>query len=305
MWQPPIELLHLAGGRFAAAAMVAERARQLRAGALPAVGTGTTHPVTAALEELMRGKLKLGIPPTDLGLCESWWPATNGEGGSGPMSGGSVNLPAVRTVATAAPPPAAPPRTARSPSVRGMRAGLTLWVVLAVAGWGAAGVAGYIGVRAYLATSRLAVLSGLTPVQGPGVEVMMADGDRVVRAREKPSVVLVQDGDVILLNMMLWYGGAKAVAINGERLTAQSTITSSGPTLVINARRMVGPFQVLAIGDPEVLTGVLEARGGFADRMRQAGLRVDIVPRETLTVPAANPDRSAPSPPPSPEAVAP
>ena len=237
-------------------------------------------------EGLMRGRLKPGDPPIDASLCESWWPAQNGGGNSGAQ---------VARGEEAVVQPALAPRS-RVPRAR---AGVALWVLLAVAGWGLAGV-GLVGaVRAHLAASRLAALGGLTPVEGSGVEVMIADGDRVVRAHENPRVVLVQDGDLVFLNMMLWYGGAVAVAINGERITAQSTITSSGPTLLINGRRVVGPFQVLALGDPEVLRGVLEARGGVVDRMRGAGLRVDIVTRAGLTVPAATPggQTRSPSPP--------
>jgi len=238
----------------------------------------------------MRGRLKPGDPPKDASLCESWWPASNGGGNSGALGTKKVEPSVVKAEGAVLPEPA--PRS-RAP---GARAGVALWVLLAVAGWGLAGV-GLVGaVRAHLAASRFAVLGGLTPVEGSGVEVMIADGDRVVRAHETPRVVLVQDGDLVFLNMMLWYGGASAVAINRERITAQSTITSSGPTLLINGRRVVGPFQVLALGDPEVLRGVLEARGGVVDRMRGAGLRVDVVTRESLTVPAATPGGQTRSP---------
>ena len=185
--------------------------------------------------------------------------------------------------------PAARTRTSLWPWVRGTRASLAVWVVLAVAGWGAAGVGVVAAMRAYQGTWQLAALAGLTPVQGPGIEVVVSDGERKLRPKENPSVVLVQEGDLIFLNMMLWYGGARGVAINGERVTAQTTITSSGPTLLINGRRVVGPFHVVAIGDPDVLRSTLEARGGFMDRMLQAGLGVEIATDENLTVPARTP----------------
>ncbi len=212
----------------------------------------------------------------------------------------SADRPEVRDAVTSA-----LPRTARRSRTRRTRAGLTLWVLLAVAGWAVGGAAVVAAVRVHQESERLATLGGLTPVEGPGVEVVVADAEQVQRARGAPGVVLVQDGDLIFLNMMLWYGGARAVAINGERITAQSTITSSGPTLMINGRRMVGPFQVLAVGDPDVLRGVLEARRGFVDRMRDAGLKVDIVARDSLIVPAAVPGGRTWSPPPVPETAGP
>lgn len=213
----------------------------------------------------------------------------------------TVVAPDVRAAVTAVR-PRKPPR-ARARTARASRAGLTLWVLVALAGWGAAGAGVAAVMRAHQASSHLAALSGLTAVQGAGIEVVVTDS--VARGRGSPSVVLVQDGDLVFLNMMLWYAGARAVAINGERITAQSTITSSGPTVMINGRRMVGPFQVLAVGDPDVLRGVLEARRGVVDRMRDAGLRVDIVTRGILTVPAATPRARPRLPAPIPETAGP
>ncbi|GEM_PF-2784297 len=63
MRQPPIEILvERAGSRYAAAAIAADRARQLSAGALPAVGTVATNPLTVALEELAAGRLRVETP---------------------------------------------------------------------------------------------------------------------------------------------------------------------------------------------------------------------------------------------------
>lgn len=284
MWHPPVELLIRAGNRYAAVAMVAARARQLRAGAFSEVAARSTHPVTVALEELTSGRLILEAPSGDGGQAEAWGPAATNGGGTDPMS--------VRRVVTQVIPAAATVARTRTwlwPWVRGMPASMAVWVVLAMVGWVAAGVGVVVAVRAYQGTWQLAALAGLTPVHGQGIEVVVSDGERRLRPKENPSVVLVQEGDLIFLNMMLWYGGARGVAINGERITAESTITSSGPTLLINGRRVVGPFHVLAIGDPDVLRGTLEARGGFMDRMLQAGLGVAIATEENLTVPARTP----------------
>lgn len=171
------------------------------------------------------------------------------------------------------------------PSFERVRVGAAVWILLAVAGWATAAAVAVVAVHADRAARRLAIEAGLTPVTGPGVEIVLSDATRHLRPGENPSVALVQDSDVVFLNMMLWYGGARAVAINGQRITAQSTITSSGPTILIDHRRIVGPFHVVAVGDPRVLGGVLETRGGFIERMRESGLGVRIVTRSTVTVP--------------------
>jgi uncharacterized protein YlxW (UPF0749 family) len=170
-----------------------------------------------------------------------------------------------------------------------LRPAVAPWLLLAVLGWGVAGAATFGAVHEYQMASRLSALAGLTPVSGPGIEVVLSDATRALPAGEDPNAALVQDSDLFFLTMMLWYGGARAVAINGQRVTAQSTITSSGPVILLDGHRLVGPFHVTAVGDPEVLRGVLEARAGFAERMRASGLGVEIDARPHLVVPARAP----------------
>lgn len=174
------------------------------------------------------------------------------------------------------------------PSAEKLRIGAAVWILLAVVGWAAAGVAAIVAVRTHQAAGKWAAVAGLAPVTGPGIQIALTDATRALPPGENPSMALIQDSDLVFLNMMLWYGGARAVAINGERITAQSTITSSGPTLIINRRRVVGPFTVVAIGDPQVLRGVLETRGGFVDRMRESGLGVAMTSRPDLVVQASD-----------------
>jgi len=160
-------------------------------------------------------------------------------------------------------------------------------MVLAVAGWVAAGFAGASALWAHQETARIAVLAGLTPVSGPGIEVTLSDSTRALAPAENPSEALVQDSDLLLLEMMLWYGGARAVAVNGVRITAETSIISSGPTVVVDGHRMVAPFRVSAVGDQRLLQGVLQTRGGFLDRLRDSGLGVQVTARSYVAVPAA------------------
>ena len=170
---------------------------------------------------------------------------------------------------------------------------MTAWILLAAAGWGVAAAGVSVAVHDQERAARYAALAGFTPVSGAGVDVTLTDSTRAIRPGDNPSTALVQDSDLTFLVMMLWYGGARAIAINGERMTTLTTITSSGPTLLINGRRLVGPFEVVAVGDPTVLRGVLETRGGFADRMRETGLGVRISAHPAVRVPAG---RDAPPP---------
>ena len=63
MLQPPIEdVVERAGSRYAATVMVARRANQLAAGALPRVGTEAMNRITVAMPELAQGRLRAEVP---------------------------------------------------------------------------------------------------------------------------------------------------------------------------------------------------------------------------------------------------
>lgn len=172
---------------------------------------------------------------------------------------------------------------------------VSVGLALAIVGWSIAGLVVIDDAHQRRVAHHLAATAGLTAVRGSGVEIVLTDARSASSASSDPSAGLVQDGDLILLNLMLWYGGAQAVAINGERITAQSTIVSSGPTLLVNGRRMVGPFYITAIGDPTVLRGALETRGGALYNMRQAGLGAKITLKRALIVPAGGGQRVPPN----------
>jgi uncharacterized protein YlxW (UPF0749 family) len=160
------------------------------------------------------------------------------------------------------------------------------WMLLAVTAWAVASTAVFAAVAEHRRAERLAAFAGLTGVRGRGVEILLVDARSPSRAPRNEA--LVTDGDLIFLNMLLWYGGTRAVAINDERVTAQTSITSSGPVILINGRRIAAPFRITAIGDPGTLRAVL-TQGGLLEQMRRAGITARISERAALEVPAWRP----------------
>mgnify|MGYP006206322601 CR=1 FL=1 len=77
--------------------------------------------------------------------------------------------------------------------------------------------------------------------------------------RRLPAAELVRD-DLVLLEAnplqdianALWSAGAEAVAINGQRLTATSTIRAAGGAILVGFRPVTGPYEVSAIGPAEM-----------------------------------------------------
>lgn len=92
----------------------------------------------------------------------------------------------------------------------------------------------------------LRLATGYSAVAGPGVRFVVDDGedggDSVVVARDLRQLVTG-----------LWEVGAEAISINGLRLTALSSITTSGTAITVNQRSLAPPYVVSAIGDTRSL----------------------------------------------------
>jgi uncharacterized protein YlxW (UPF0749 family) len=90
------------------------------------------------------------------------------------------------------------------------------------------------------------------PVSGGnlGVSAGMADGEAA------PPLLI--DGDLHWLVNELLVNGAKAVAINGHRLTATSAIRNVGPNIQVNTKVIRPPYVIKALGDPDTLISGLK-----------------------------------------------
>ena len=97
-----------------------------------------------------------------------------------------------------------------------------------------------------LEEARLA--SGLMPLQGPGVVIEISDSKRVIPDGENPANYIVLVDDLRDIVVSLWASGADAIAINGERLVATSSIYGVGASILVNTAFLSPPFRVEAIG---------------------------------------------------------
>ncbi|MGZ8718917.1 MAG: DUF881 domain-containing protein [Aeromicrobium sp.] len=130
----------------------------------------------------------------------------------------------------------------------------------------------------------LQVTTGDVGASGPGIVVVAdnstknnTDGD-------------VTDIDLQILVNGLWYAGAEAISINGNRLTTLSSIRRAGQAITVNFRSIGPPYRVIALGNEETLADRLSENSGgqyWAERARTAGLRYDVQNEAQLSVPAA------------------
>jgi uncharacterized protein YlxW (UPF0749 family) len=128
--------------------------------------------------------------------------------------------------------------------------------------------------------------SGAISVSGPGVRVTLDDAPQTKGASRNR----VLDRDLQATVNALWAAGAEAVAINGERLTAQSAIRQAGDAILVDFSPLAPPYQVDAIGDPvplETAFASSPAAGRLRSYTQLYGLRFDYSRQSALRLPAA------------------
>ncbi len=130
--------------------------------------------------------------------------------------------------------------------------------------------------------------AGLTPVVGPGVVAEIADSKRPVPPGEDPARYLVLVDDLRDLVAALWAAGAEAIAINGERLTARTSVSGAGASILINVTPYSPPYRIEAIGPPGLLDRYL-SDPTFAivnQRIDAYGLEFATVAQDEVHLPA-------------------
>lgn len=103
---------------------------------------------------------------------------------------------------------------------------------------------------------RLEALSGSGAVTGPGVVVIVDDGDTGERQAR------VVDADLRQLVNQLWHSGAEAIAVNGHRLSSRTAIRSAGDAITVDYRSLTRPYRVEAIGDADAMVTRFPASAG-------------------------------------------
>jgi uncharacterized protein YlxW (UPF0749 family) len=132
---------------------------------------------------------------------------------------------------------------------------------------------------------RLGVVTGATPVTGPGVKVVVDDAPGAAGDKQR-----VLDEDLQKLVNALWASGAEAISINGQRLSNLSAIRFAGSAITVNFVSLSRPYTVLAVGDPDTMPArFVDTEHGrdWLDLHAVYGLELDMTAEESLRLPAA------------------
>lgn len=132
---------------------------------------------------------------------------------------------------------------------------------------------------------KLRTLGGLTSLTGPGIILTLDDSKLKGKDDVETDMYLIHYEDLLLVVNELFAAGAEAVSINGQRLISTSEIRCAGPTILVNSTRVSPPFEILALGESQVLKSALEMRGGVLEPMRPWGIQISIEQKESLIIP--------------------
>jgi uncharacterized protein YlxW (UPF0749 family) len=126
--------------------------------------------------------------------------------------------------------------------------------------------------------ARTQTWAGVVAVVGPGVTVTISGG--------------ISAGGVHELLNELRNGGAEALAINGTRIVAATTISGEPDALTVDGAPLPADFDIVAIGSPQLLTGTLTRIGGVVAQIgaTEPGVQLTVTPTERIEAPATERD---------------
>lgn len=106
--------------------------------------------------------------------------------------------------------------------------------------------------------AALELATGGVAARGPGLVVTLDDAPDAASSNSSSRGGQLGDGRIYDRDLQdvvnaLWAAGAEAIAINGQRLTAQTAIRSAGEAVLVDFRPLSPPYVLRAIGDVDTM----------------------------------------------------
>lgn len=134
-------------------------------------------------------------------------------------------------------------------------------------------------------------MAGLVEVEGEGVVLEVVDakvpGDRILDGDMTAPVTdyTIDDEDLRWLVNILFANGAQAISINDHRLISTTAIRNVGDTIQIDTHTIRPPYELKALGDPDVLLSALKLEG-VEENFQLANKKVLAEKRDKLVISA-------------------
>ena len=116
---------------------------------------------------------------------------------------------------------------------------------------------------------------GYTDVHGEGIVVTLSDNE----------LTNIERFDLISLVNELKLAGAEAISINDERVVTNTDIALiNNRIILVNGRRISGPYVVKAIGDKKYLESAITIKGGYVDLLKADEKTIEYNVEDDITI---------------------
>lgn len=117
---------------------------------------------------------------------------------------------------------------------------------------------------------------GFTDVEGEGIIINLQDNE----------FKTIATYDLLQLVNELKLAGAEAISVNDERVVFTTDIALVNYKIIlVNSRRISGPYVVKAIGDKKYLESAITIKGGYIDEITAAEKNVSYNLEDKITIP--------------------
>lgn len=135
-------------------------------------------------------------------------------------------------------------------------------------------------------SDKINFMAGTTALKGPGVVLTIEDSKKAISSTDNTNLYIIHDEDILKVINELRATGAEAIAINDQRLTANSEIRCAGPTISINNTRISAPYEIKAIGNSKNMENAIKMRGGVAESLSVWGIQLEVRQEPNIIIPA-------------------
>ena len=136
--------------------------------------------------------------------------------------------------------------------------------------------------------NKVRMIAGMLPVKGPGVEVVLDNRSNADGLGPEENLFAVRDDDILKVLNELRGAEAEAISINGVRVVATSEIRLAGSFINVNLTRVLPPYRIEAIGEPDTLRSSLEISGGVVEYLKGMEIKVSVERKKEINIPAYN-----------------
>ena len=141
------------------------------------------------------------------------------------------------------------------------------------------------------------MVNGATVVEGEGITMTLADPIAASQSDQSSStrvgtstnIRVITDLDLQQLVSLMFQNGAEAIAINGNRLGAQTSIRKAGGHILIGMTAIQSPYTIEAIGDKSALAEAMGEKRlvSLYDSFKEAGIYPQVSKSNSITLESA------------------